>query len=264
MQLYSYPLLFVCQSATIWMTVLIAVSRYLAVCQPYKAVVMCNMAAVHRGVLVVVCFSVLYNAPRYFEVHIEQHLNLATNETLYSFNRTAFGASKLYGVVYFHALYYVFSFVLPLLLLSALNTRLTLSYRALQRKRRRMTSVRRRESHDSSITLVMIVIVVVFMLCNAPARIVQIMWGYSLQRCMTFKFLATQVSSVLEVLNSSTNFIVYCVCRRQFRDILQSRMCPTVSELRQANPGTEHRLSLAAYTHHPTPYTVNCESESAM
>ena len=249
LQLYSYPLLFVSQSATIWMTVLIAASRYLAVCRPHKAVVLCNnMVAAQRGVLLVVCFSIIYNAPRYFEVRVEQRTAPATNETIYVLNRTTLGASKLYSDVYFHGLYYVFSFVLPLLLLLALNAKLTIAYRALQRKRHRMTSVRRRESHDGSITLVMIVIVVVFMLCNAPARVVQILWGYSMQRCMTFKFFLTEVCSVLEVLNSSTNFIVYCVCRRQFRTILQARICPKTpsTRSRQTAGPSEYRLSLVA------------------
>jgi len=33
-----------------------------------------------------------------------------------------------------------------------------------------------------------------------------------------------KLSNVLEVLSSSANFVVYCVCRQQFRLILRSRL----------------------------------------
>ena len=69
-RLYTYPLLFMGQMATIWMTVLIAFSRYIAVCQPYKAAHVCSVPTVKKGVVGVILCSILYNLLRFFETDI--------------------------------------------------------------------------------------------------------------------------------------------------------------------------------------------------
>lgn len=68
--LYTYPLLFVAQSATIWLTVLIAVYRYLAVCKPYTVHLRMDLLFAKKGVVGVIIFAVVYNLPRYFDTTI--------------------------------------------------------------------------------------------------------------------------------------------------------------------------------------------------
>ena len=219
-RLYTYPFLFIGQTATIWMTVLIALSRYIAVCQPYKAAHVCTVPTVKKGVFGVALFSVLYNLPRFFEtiIVVEER-----NDTLvHSFNRTSFGDSKLYKLIYFDISYYIICFVLPLVLLAVLNVRLTISYRKVLQRKRRLSNRQDCSPHcDPNITLVLIIVILVFMLCNTPARIVQVVWRYKRQWCMSVPFFLMEISNVLEVLNSSVNFIIYCVFRKKFRVILQ-------------------------------------------
>ena len=223
-RVYTYPLLFIGQTGTIWMIVLIAVSRYVAVCSPYRAVQYTNVVTLQKSVAIVLSFSVLYNIPRFFETTIEHNENI-NGTVYYTLRRTNFGNTRTYGVLYFDSLYYIFSFILPLITLTFLNTKLTLAYRRVQRRRNSMQI--RQDHHDHNITLVMIVVILVFVLCNAPARVVQIVWGYRPQTCMSTEFLMIEISNVLEVLNSSTNFVIYCVFRTQFRHILQNRFCNT-------------------------------------
>lgn len=219
---YSFPLLYTGQTATIWMTVLIAVSRYIAVCKPYKASQWVNVPRMKLGVFLVALFSFLYNVPRFFEYSM--HLRTTRqNRTAYFPQWTPLMNNNVYNLVYFDILYCIFSFVLPLLLLAVLNTKLLMAYRVIQKRRNAMRS--RHDHRENNITLVMIIVVLVFMLCNLPARVVQLVWKYHPKPCPTAPFLITEISSVLEVLNSSTNFIIYCAFRKQFRDILQQRTC---------------------------------------
>ncbi len=223
-RVYTYPLLFVAQTGTIWLTVLIAASRYIAVCKPYQAAKFCTVPMMAKGVLVTAIFSVLYNLPRFFEVQFVHRstYNLTTGPEFRP-GRTKLGLSRHYQLVYFDILYYIFSFVLPLILLIYLNTRLMLSYRVIQRRRRTMST--RQDNHDNNITLVMIVVIVLFIFCNAPARIVQLVWGYETQPCPGAEFLVVTFSNVLEVFNSSANFTIYCVFRQKFRHILKQAVC---------------------------------------
>lgn len=237
---YTYPLAFIAQTATIWLTVLIAASRYVAVCIPYRASAYCTLPVTKRGTLGVAIFAVLYNLPRFFENEIALSTT-RRNVTRYLLQRTAMGHNHLYQLVYFDALYYIVSFVLPLLLLSVFNSQLIIAYRAVQRKRSAMKVRRSRaDSHEQNITLVMIVVILVFMVCNAPARVVQIVWQYNQKPCPTTPFFVIQLSNVLEVFSSSSNFLVYCGFRKQFRRALRLRVaaCATASRSRDLSDET--------------------------
>ena len=62
-------------------------------------------------------------------------------------------------------------------------------------------------------------------MCNVPAKVVQAVWRYNVQRCMTAAFFLSELSSVLEVLSSAVNFVVYCVFLRRFRLRLVAAAC---------------------------------------
>jgi len=70
LRLYTYPLIFVGQSATIGLTVLVAASRYVAVCRPYHASTYCNLPLTRKAVAVVFTSAVVYNLPRFFEAEM--------------------------------------------------------------------------------------------------------------------------------------------------------------------------------------------------
>ena len=227
-RLYSYPLLFVGQTATIWMTVLIAINRYIAVCLPYRVPQLCTIQIIKRGIASVAVFSIVYNIPRFFETRItyKAGVGISANSSDYAYERTGFGDSYVYKLIYFDVYYYIVCFGLPLLVLAALNTKLTVSYRQILQRRRRL-SIRslQQDTCDHNITLVMILVIMTFMVCNTPARIVQMIWRYKPQECHSSAFLLMEISNVLEVLNSSVNFLIYCVFRKQFRSIISQTMC---------------------------------------
>ena len=215
----TFPLLYISQMETIWLTVVIALNRFMAVCRPYRAPRLCTIYNVYKEVVIVTLFSIVYNIPRAFE------LKIFTMESGLTFwKRTGLGRNEVYREVYTDALYYLFTFVLPLLILAYVNTRVTIAYQEIRRRKRRMTS--RRAENENNITLVMIIVVLIFMLCQAPARIVQIVWGYQFAHCLQYQYYLIHISNTLEVLNSSVNFIVYFAFRKRFRDIIHGEFCP--------------------------------------
>ncbi len=246
-RVYTFPLLYIAQTETIWLTVVVALNRYMAVCMPYKAPHLCTILNVYKEVVVVTVFSICINVPRFFEIEI---VKKEVNETVVvSWNRTELGSNDLYAVVYTDALYYLFSFVLPLLILAFVNTKVTIAYQAAKKRKRRMTS--RRSDNENNITLVMIMIVVIFMLCQAPARVVQLVWSYKYKHCQEYQYYFIHFSNTLEVLNSSVNFLIYLSFRKRFRDIIIENFCcgPVVSSHRRdsAKVTTTEGLSLAQF-----------------
>lgn len=70
-RLYTYPLIFVGQSATIGLTVLIAANRYVAVCKPYSASTYCSLPLTRKAVAAVFLAAVLYNIPHFLETEMK-------------------------------------------------------------------------------------------------------------------------------------------------------------------------------------------------
>ena len=125
-----YPLLFIAQSAMIWLTVLLAITRYISVCLPYKASKLCSLHRIKSGVMSVMFCSVLYNLPRFFEVYVD-----SSEGSYHAIRYTALRTNYFYTHVYFDIMYYLISFIIPLLFLSFFNTKLTIAYRKLQASR---------------------------------------------------------------------------------------------------------------------------------
>jgi len=71
----------------------------------------------------------------------------------------------------------------------------------------------------------MIVVILTFMVCNVPAKVVQAVWSYHTQPCMSAEFFLSELSSVLEVFSSAVNFVVYCAFLRRFRRRLVAAVC---------------------------------------
>ena len=218
-RLYSYPMLYIAQSATIWMTVLIALTRFAAVCLPYFAKRTCTIGNVQVTVAVGYSLVVAYNLPRFFEVQL-----LDINGTAWVLD-TNLGANTTYQFVYLEVLYYIFTFALPLFLLIVLNCRLLSAFREIERRRRRLRVTSRCQQDEANVTLVMIVVVAVFVACQGPGRLAQIIWSYNYGSCRAASFFIMEISTILEVVNSSANFFIYCVIRQQFRTTFIAVCC---------------------------------------
>ena len=241
-RVFTFPFLYMTQMETIWLTVVVAMNRYMAICLPYRAPHLCTIHNVYKEVIFVTVFSIAYNIPRFFELTVLS----VDNQTVW--DRTDIGKDTLYKTVYTDAMYYLFTFVLPLLILGFVNTRVIVAYQGIRRRKRRMTS--RRADNENNITLVMIMVVAIFMLCQAPARIVQLVWSYSYNHCEEYQYYLIHISNSLEVLNSSINFLIYFIFRKRFRDILGEYYCsygPMRLRRDSAKSVTTEGLALSEY-----------------
>jgi len=66
-----FPLVHVTQMWTVWITVLVALSRYVAICRPYQAPRLCTMRRVRQQVAAVALAVLFYNVPRFLEYRVK-------------------------------------------------------------------------------------------------------------------------------------------------------------------------------------------------
>ena len=223
---YVYPCAFVAQTATIWVTVLVGVNRYIAVCKPYQAPRLCTVVQARKQLAMVLCFAILYNIPKFGEGKIVWvPVNNSTSMVIEA-NHTAMAESKLYNIIYSNVMYTIFLLSLPLVMLTVLNIRLIKALNELKRKRAEMQSLRQQQ--DNNVTLVLVVVIIVFTVCQAPALVNQILWNTLPDRareCGGFQFYFRPLSNALVIFNSAVNFFIYLFFNTRFRQVLTTVVC---------------------------------------
>jgi hypothetical protein len=160
---------FIAQTATVWMTVLIAVNRFIVVCLPLRARTLCTLTRVRWQVAGVTAFSIVFNIPEVFAMKVVSLADYSGTITYYP-GFTEFGHSYGYQYVYVTVLCQLVVFYLPALLLLVFNTSVIVGHRAASRRRRQMFNMSQSTTaldNQLAITRLMIVVVLVFFVCMA-------------------------------------------------------------------------------------------------
>ena len=66
------PLCLKAQTATVWVTVLITVNRFINVCVPLRASQWCTITKVKIQLAIVLLFAIVYNIPKFVKFQVEQ------------------------------------------------------------------------------------------------------------------------------------------------------------------------------------------------
>lgn len=226
LQTIAWPVAHMAQLGTVWMMVLVASNRYLAVCQPLHAQRLCTKRKVQVQIALIALFSILYNIPRFFEYRYA-YINVTDvndNSTILSEENFGLTSHPVYNIVYENIAYCLLAFLLPLALLIFFNTQLIRALKNSQRLRKTISEGSRQSPDENNVTFVMVVIIIIFILCQTPAAVNVVLYYVtdSVSRTTCSLYMKYWVLSNLFVtFNSSSNFIVYCLFRRQFRQQLR-------------------------------------------
>ena len=235
LQVCGYPLFYMAETATIWVTVLIAVNRYIIVCLPLRASQWCTLSKVKIQLAVVLVLVVLYNIPhtvRYRVVHSSWN-NGTSNET----------RIERMGQKSFPQFYYVYVGIMPLLMLVWLPlfilTLLTIRLIKAMKAHRRMQADMQRQHNqpDSSMTFALVIVVIVFIICRAPLFILLVMSLLGRPSSVVMCYMDIIYSTLLSV-NSAVNFLIYIVINRRFRNVLFANVCRRRSAIPVATANT--------------------------
>ena len=138
--------------------------------------------------------------------------------------QTSLKLSYAYNIIYESAMYCIFVFLGPLLILIFLNTCLMIELIAARERLKKRQLPQSNEEDDNNMTLVMIIIILLFVVFQTPAFINQLLNILSPESyaCGKPYYYYFHISNLLISSNSATNFGVYCVFRAQFRERLHN------------------------------------------
>ena len=230
LQVCGWPLEYLANTATIWMTVLIAVNRYIIVCLPLRASQWCTLSKVKIQLAVFLVLVVVYNIPEIVRLRIVY--NTWDNGSSYeaSFDSTMQYSYPKFYAVYDYILQVIVMLCLPLFILTLLTIRLI---KAMKAHRRMQADTQRQHSQpDNSVTFSLVIVVIVFIICRTPMLILRLMLLLGRWDVVTFPSLDIMYSTLLN-LNSAVNFVIYIIINRRFRNVLFATFCRRRSEIQE-------------------------------
>ncbi|CAD7090675.1 unnamed protein product [Hermetia illucens] len=219
-------------TASIWLTLALAVQRYIYVCHAPVARTWCTMPRVKRCILYISIAAILHQSSRFFDrsytsIPIEWHGRPAEVCS----TRTAPWVDKYIGEDVYYVVYFLFRVLfvhlLPCAFLVTLNILLFKAMKKAQEKREKLfRENRKKESKKlrdaNCTTLMLIVVVTVFLIVEIPIAVITALHIIS---SAVIEFLDYRVANLFIlfanfflIVSYPINFAIYCGMSRQFRE----------------------------------------------
>ncbi|XP_048778886.1 sex peptide receptor-like [Ostrea edulis] len=221
-------------TASIWLTVALAIQRYIYICHTATARRFCTIRNVVLASIIIYVLAILSQITRFFDfkfIPFPIPAFESPNKTLVScieqINSWTSQNEDLYFNLYFWFRVIFIHFV-PCTILVVINSILIWTLRTAQRRRMQLLKQNKKSElmklKDSNCTTLMLVSVVgLFLLVELPLGVIMILhliqnnFDLDIMSIQTFRLL-TLISNTFILLSYPLNFFIYCGMSRQFRE----------------------------------------------
>lgn len=211
------PFANIAQTASTYMTLLVSLERYIAVCYPLKARSLCTKKHAKFCMLIVAAFSILYNGVKFFELQLVEGYD-SDFGAFYCPRASTLRRDPYYINIYIHWMYLVVINIIPLSAITFFNLQIFMRVKTVNRMRYQLTQ---REMQDIKLTSMLFAVVAVFLICNSPAVLSNIYESFFTNN---IDDRLVKISNFMIALSSSVNFIIYVVLVKKFRLVFVDQM----------------------------------------
>ncbi|KAK2162978.1 hypothetical protein LSH36_88g03013 [Paralvinella palmiformis] len=214
-----------------WLTVLMAIGRYVAICHPIRARSFVKVRVTFLLILLILLTSVIVSLPYFWQFYMKDY---QCSEIYDELSRPPDHCQCIISYrlplpshVEFHRRYHYFwiaiEFFVPLCLLVFCNICLI---RSLKQSYQMQQQYRANQARDPSlrITPTLVAVIVFFIILISPAEILKFIpdgvWTSS-----SGERTVKSISNILQALNAAVNFILYCVINVHFRNTIKQIVC---------------------------------------
>jgi hypothetical protein len=221
-----------------WLTVTMSMERYLAISHPLKSRNIITLPRTKIVIILVYILSALFNIPVFWRYTVKERL---------CFNQTYYMVEPLnildenFDHAY-RALWAVLGNFVPLFLLLVCNVGLMRQIHKSYAMRRQMNGNAGIHHHshtdqetNNRITITLIAIVVMFLVLVAPSEVLKhavILFFGNLNHNYTY-LTCEIITNLMQTINFSTNFILYCIINPSFRKTMKEMFCFQYQMLKQ-------------------------------
>lgn len=213
--LFNTNLIITVHTIAMWLTVALAVFRYIVVCHNTLGPKLCNIQRAKITIVAVFIATVIFCIPNYILYFPEEQ-----EDGGYWFNVNSF-VSEFHKVFNFW-LYGVVLKVAPCVLLTVLSSLLIRAMREANIRRRRLKNQGKHSesvitSEHNRTTAMLVAVVLCFVVTELPQGILAFLSGVDRKIFLNVYVPLGDIFDITVLVNSSVNFILYCIMSRQFR-----------------------------------------------
>ena len=212
-----------------WLTVIIAGARYIGICHPLKARLILRSLATKLAIAATFIIWMALLTPILWSYKLE-HMYLDNNTMLYIVDLGVFNTNQHLKVSMTYS-WSILGFFLPITVLAYFNICLIRALRASHRLRQSVVR-NRAGSHDQSsrITVTLVALVIMFMIFVSPSELLHFYIDVVPESYTTMEIFLT-LGNVLQAVNFSFHFVLYCAVNVSFRRAAVTIACTILSKV---------------------------------
>lgn len=231
-------------TASIWLTLALAVQRYIYVCLPAVARTWCTIARVKKAILWIYIFAVLHQSTQFADNYFKETQIQWNNSTVWTCKQSisAWVREILTPNVYYNIYFWfriIFVHMGPCTMLVVLNVLLFIAMKEAQQKRERLFKENKKSEckklRDSNCTtLMLIAVVTAFLAVEIPLAVITLL--HVVAQTLKISIMDYDVANMLVLftnffisLSYPINFAIYCGMSRQFRETFKELFIGTTS-----------------------------------
>lgn len=224
----------VCMKASTWLTVILAVERYVAICRPIHARYMVDV----RTTRVAICLTFLLmgtlELPTIWTFKVS-HIPCNDSNQYHLIDLGLFVQNKRLNIVFTY-IWAVIGFLLPAAILACCNIQLIRALRESFRMGRMHRANFRSASEAASnrLTLTLISIVFMFLVLVTPSELLHMFFYDVTADQEGWVSMVIVIANILQTANFAFNFVLYCIVNVQFRKTWKEVLFSVVHELRRS------------------------------
>ena len=229
-----------------WLTVSVAIERYIYVCHPTKVKHHCNInraRTISFSVFIVMSVLAIPYAMRYKTV---QKVNNSTGVIEYNVEVSELWQNKFFTSTYTWIQNLMRS-IIPLVILIILNACILYGLR-------RCRLLRSKSPKKHRITTMLIIVILVFLICITPDTIMSTFFGLGYSEENYLARGIREITDLLLLINAATNFIIYCIFNTIFWCQFRRIFCYHCSSRTGIEDNTRHVSMLGVKSVRGVPY----------
>ncbi|KAK3590824.1 hypothetical protein CHS0354_012417 [Potamilus streckersoni] len=219
--------------ASVWLTVMLALERYIAICHPMRAMAICTVKRARIIIICIVIGAFIMRFPRFFQYKVIKLYDTCLQKEVPFTEASEFGTNITYMTIYGWIVDCTFGAILPFGALLFLNGCLI---REIHRSTKYLRYHLAVDSNiqtiisfeEMKITMMLVSIVVVFFTCQAPYVVlscIKSVNGYSNVVLTDIYYIFNNITLLLLALRSSFNFILFCWFSEKFWNTFKRVFC---------------------------------------